>query len=261
MPHGMQGRARALGTIALTIVFIMLGASLVSSQAPAKASQAELILDRYVGATGGLAAYDKMHSNITKATLDIPAAGIAIDVTVYAARPNKIRSVAQSPAIGSIERGTDGTIFWEKSTMQGPRILEGEELAEALREAKFEGLVYWRGTYDSVAVAGVDTVGGSPCDKVVMKSKGDKPRMLFFDQKSGLLVKSQTTVASQMGDIPVESFVSDYRKIGDLLAAYKTTMKIMGQERVMTTTSIEYNVAIPDSMFAVPADVQNLLKK
>jgi hypothetical protein len=35
----------------------------------------------------------------------------------------------------------------------------------------------------------------------------------------------------------------------------------MSQERVMTITSVAYNVAIPDSVFAVPAAIQELLKK
>jgi zinc protease len=261
MVHRMRVRPAALATAALVVLFLTLGISSSNAQAPVKASSAEAILDRYVAATGGLAAYDKANNSLSKATLSIPAVGITIDVTVYSARPNKLRSIAQSPMIGTIDRGTDGTTFWEKSTMQGARVLEGEELAEALREAKFEGLVYWRGQYDSVAVAGVDTVDSALCDKIVMKAKGGKARTLFFDRTSGLLVKTENVVPSQMGDITVEAHVGDYRKIGDLLGAFKTTMKVMGQERVMTVTSVEYNAAIPDSIFAVPADVQELLKK
>jgi len=113
----------------------------------------------------------------------------------------------------------------------------------------------------TVALAGVDTVSGSQCYKVVMKATGGKPRMLFFDQKSGLLVKTTNTVASQMGDVSVEAFIGDYRKVGELLGAFKTTIKVMGQERIMTVTSVEYNAAIPDTMFVVPADIQKLINK
>ena len=94
-----------------------------------------------------------------------------------------------------------------------------------------------------------------------MKAKEGKPRTYFFDQKSGLLAKTVSIVASQMGDIPVEAFPSDYRKEGDILVSHKTTMKLMSQDRVMTITSVAYNAAIPDSVFAVPAAIQELLKK
>ena len=261
MANRMSKAGASLGITALAILLGSLGVSFSDAKAPGETPSAEKILDKFVEATGGLAAYDKLQSSISKGALEIPAAGITVDLTVYSARPNKMCTIAESPAIGKNERGTDGTIFWEKSTMQGARVLEGEELAEALREAAFEGLVYWRGQYDSVAVSGVDTVAGSPCYKVVMKAKGGKPRTLSFDQKSGLLVRTQTTVPTQMGEIPVESFPGDYRKVGDVLQAYKSTVKVMGQERIMTMTSVEYNAAIPDSVFAVPADVQALLQK
>jgi hypothetical protein len=67
--------------------------------------------------------------------------------------------------------------------------------------------------------------------------------------------------SSQGGNISVEAFPSDYRKVGGVLVAYKTTMNLLSQERVMTLTSVAYNTAIPDSVFAIPADVQKLLKK
>jgi hypothetical protein len=245
---------------ALMALVVAFGASFPPARAAAEAPTAAQILDAYVAATGGLAVYDKEMNSVSKAILDIPAAGIKIDVTVYAARPNQLRSTAQAPALGSIDRGTDGTIFWERSTMQGPRILEGAELAEALHDAAFEGLAYWRESYDSVAVAGVDTVAGNPCYKVVMKAKNGKLRAYFFDQKSKLLVKSQSVVTSPMGDIPVEAYVTDYQKIGDALRSMKTTMKVMGQDRIITVTGVEYNVDIPDSIFAIPDDIRELMK-
>lgn len=261
MINWVRRHAAAFGAATLIVLLVMLSASLSSAQAPKQTPEAEKILERYVEAIGGRAAFDAMNNAVTKATLNIPAVGISLDLTVYSARPNKFRSTAESPAIGAVERGTDGTVFWEKSTMQGARVLEGEELAEALSEASFENLVYWRTNYDSVAVAGTDTVEGSLCDKVVMKAKGGKPRTLYFDQKSGLVVKTQTVASTQMGKIPIDAFISDYRKVGEVTQAYKTVMNIMGQDRVITTTSIEYNAAIPDSVFAIPADIQALMEK
>jgi hypothetical protein len=221
---------------------------------------AEQVLDRFVEALGGVKAFDKLASTVTKATLAIPAMGVTIDVTIYAARPNKFYSLAESPMIGKIERGTDGSIFWEKSTMQGPRVLEGEELADAMRDAKFEGLAYWRSIYDSVAVAGLDTVDGNPAYKVVLKPKDGKPRTYTFDVKSGFLVKTTNMVTTQMGEIPVVGYVTDYRKTGDLLQSFKTTMQIMGQDRVITVSGVEQNASIPDSVFALPVDIKEILE-
>jgi hypothetical protein len=261
MAHRKQRIGAALATAALAILVIALGVSVSGAERSAKTPTAEQILDKYVAATGGLTAYDKEKNSVSKATLSIPAAGLSLDVTVYSARPNKFRSIAQAPSLGVFDRGTDGTIFWDKSTMQGARILEGAELAEAMRESAFEALVYWRAQHDSIGVAGVDTVEKNPCWKVVMKPKDGKLRTLCFDQKSGLLVKTTSIVTAQMGEVPVETYLGDYRKVGDLMGAFKTTVKVMGQDRLMTVTSVEYNTTIPDSIFAVPADIQALQKK
>jgi hypothetical protein len=261
MSRLMRSNAAALVTMTIAVLLVFLGGSALNAEKPTIDPAAAKILDRYVAAIGGTAVYDKAMNSVSKGTLDIPAAGVQLDVTVYSARPNKVRSIAESPAVGAFDRGTDGKIFWDTSTMQGARLLEGEELAEAMREAAFEGLVYWRAQYDSVATAGVDTVDGSPCDEVVMKADGGKPRTLSFDRSSGLLVKSSSIVTTQMGDIPVDAYIGDYRKVGDMLSSFKSTIKVMGQDRIMTLSSIEYNVAIPDTMFTPPADVQKLLQK
>jgi len=251
-------RKGLIGAVAAFVVAALLSFSFAG--AAEELPSAEKVLDGYVKTIGGVKAFDKITSTVSKADFEIPAMGLKIDVAIYAARPNKFYSLAESPMVGKIERGTDGSVFWEKSTMQGPRILEGEELADALREAKFEGLVYWRTLYDSVAVSGVDTVEGSAAYKVVLKPKDGKPRTYVFDMKSGLLVKTTTTAVTQMGEIQVVAYVTDYRKTGEVLQAYKTTMNVMGQDRVITATSIEQNAAIPDSVFAVPADIKELLK-
>jgi hypothetical protein len=261
MTQRIRKMAATLSIAALVILVVALGAQVSNAEKPAKMPTAEKILDRYVEATGGIKAYDKLQNSVVKGSLGIPAAGITLDITVYSARPNKVYSKAESPAIGSFESGTDGALCWENSVMQGARILEGTELADKLRESKFESMAYWRGLYDTMNVTGIDTVAGSPCYKVELKAKGGKPRTYFFDQKSGLLMKSVNIVPTQMGDIAVEAFPTDYRKEGDILVSHKTSMKLMSQDRVMTITSVEYNAAIPDSVFAIPAAIQELLKK
>jgi len=252
---------KSLGLAALAILVVALAASCCFAQKAAGLPPGDKILDKYVQATGGLKAYDKINNELTKMSMDIPAFGVKIDIVVYSARPDKLYSKAESPAIGSQERGTDGTVFWEKSTMSGSRILEGDELAEFKREAAFERLAYWRTSFDKAECVGLDTVNGSPCYKVVLTDKNGKTMTLSFDRKTNLIAKTASVVSTPQGSISVESLVSDYRKTGDFFVPFKSVMNVMGQERVMTTTSVEFNVAIPDSVFAVPGDIQELLKK
>lgn len=256
MKSSIRFRAAIAAVAAMSLLSIL---PAFAGAEQAKLPPAEKLLDAYVRAIGGVEAFDKIQNTYSTAALSIPAMGITIDVKAYSVRPNITYSIASSPMIGSIERGTDGAVFWEKSTMQGTRLLEGAELEDAIGEAVFENLVYWRANFDSVATTGVDTVDGSPAYLVMVRPKHGKTRTLAFDQKSGLLVKAVSKAPTQMGEIPIESFVSDYRKTGEVLQAYKTVMKMMGQERIVTVSSIEQNVPVPDSILTLPGDVKELL--
>ncbi len=86
-------------------------------------------------------------------------------------------------------------------------------------------------------------------------------RDLFFDKESGLLVRTEGVMESAMGAVPYVSSLSDYRRTGDVLLAWRIEVEIMGQQRVITTTGVEQNVEMPEGIFDIPDDIEALLKK
>jgi len=222
--------------------------------------EAEAVLDGYIEATGGKAAHEKITNRVTKATLEITAQGITMDMTIYAARPDKNYLLMESEAIGTIEKGTDGTTVWEKSAMLGPQVKEGQEKADTLREANFDKFVNWREIYEEAECVGVEMLSGKPAHKVVLTPRDGKPQSFFFDKASKLLVKVELTVENPMGTIPVETFLEDYRSVDGILLPHKSRIVAMGQERLLTTQSIEHNVDLPPDRFDPPAEIQAILK-
>jgi len=221
--------------------------------------EAEAILDGYIEATGGKAAYEKITNRVTKATLEITAQGIAMNLTIYAARPNKNYILIESEAIGTIEKGTDGTTVWEKSAMMGPQVKDGQEKTDTLREAIFDKFVNWREMYEKTEYVGVEMLSGKPAHKVVMTPRDGKPQSFYFDQVSKLLAKVELTVENPMGTIPVETFLEDYRSIDGVLLPHKSRVVAMGQERLVTTESIEHNVDLPPDRFDLPEEIRAIL--
>jgi hypothetical protein len=237
------------------------GAALLGAVASEEAlPEAGAILDGYIEATGGKAAYEKITNRVTKATLEITAQGIAMDLTIYAARPNKNYMLIESEAIGTIEKGTDGTTVWEKSAMMGPQIKDGQEKADTLREAIFDKFVNWREMYEKAECVGVEMLSDNPAHKVVLTPRDGKPQSFYFDQVSKLLVKVELTVENPMGTIPVETFLEDYRSIDGVLLPHKSRVVAMGQERLLTTESIEHNVDLPPDRFDLPAEIRAILE-
>jgi hypothetical protein len=223
--------------------------------------KAEAILDGYIEATGGRAAYEKLRNSVTAATMEIVGQGISFKMAGYAAAPNKKHTVIEIPGMGKMEEGTDGQVAWSLSTVQGPRIKEGQEKAQALLGAAFNSDLRWRELYKTAETVGVEEVNGQPCYQVLMTSNEGLQQTQCFDKKSGLLVKSRITVKAQMGDVPTESLPSDYKKVDGILLSHKGTAKVMGMDMVVTIQSVKHNVEIDESHFRLPDEIKALLVK
>jgi hypothetical protein len=214
------GRLGALTGLALLALAGAVGTGAASTEIALPA--ADVVLDGYIEATGGKAAYGKVTNRVTKATLDLAAQGIKLDLTIYSARPNKNYTLIESDATGKMEKGTDGTTVWETSAMMGAQIKEGQEKTDFLREAMFDRMIMWRDVYKEAECVGVETVSDKPTYKVVLTPEDGNPQTCYFDQASKLLVKVDVTVETPMGAIPLETFLEDYREVGGVLLAHRT---------------------------------------
>lgn len=256
--HRSHHPCRLIGLLLVLVLVGFAGPGVVRASEDA-APKAEEILDQFVEATGGEAAYAKLTNRVGKATIELAAQGITIPTTVYHARPNKMYSVAEAEAFGKLESGTDGDIVWENNLMTGPQIKEGEERAFILRSSALDSPVRWREDYKEVAYAGQESIDERPCHKIVLTPEEGKPETRYYDQESHLVVKIEMTLELPMGPIPMEIYSSDYRAVDGILMAHQARVVTMGMERIVTTQSIEHNVELPADLFDLPGEIQTLL--
>ncbi len=248
------------------IALLALLAAVAPFAAPSRAADealppAEKILDRYIEVTGGKAVYDKRKSEISSGHIEFAAGGITGSIVRYAAEPDKYYSAMDIQGLGKVEMGVADGIAWEKSALLGARIKDGEERAQAMREARMNSSYHWRELYTKAETAGVETVDGQECYKVVMTPAAGKPETLYFEKKSGLLRKTSLIAASQMGDVPAELIAAEYKDFGGMLAPSKIIQKAAGQEFTITIDSVKANEPIPADRFALPPEIQALVKK
>jgi len=223
--------------------------------------KAETILDKFIEATGGKAAYEKNHSMVSTGTIDFVGKGITGQVRAYHQAPDKFYSEADIKGIGKVEQGSDGQVTWERSAMQGARIKEGPEKTFSMQAARFNGDLHWRDIYTKVEVVGAEDVAGKKCYKLEL-TIGDGVRLTkSYDKDSNLLVKTIVPLKTPMGEFEVEMLAADYRKEGGILTPHKMTQKVIGQEFTVTINEVNYNVEIPKSRFELPEDIKALLKK
>jgi len=214
-----------------------------------------------VEATGGKAAYDKVKSDISTGTMTFVAMGLKGDMVAYGQSPDKRVVEITLEGIGKISEGVNGDVAWSMSAMQGPRLKEGDEKADSVRQARYNADVNWRDLYKTAETTGSDTVDGKDCYKVVLTSKDGKTSTRWYDKKSGLLTKMAMKSTSPMGEIEVEIVPTDYRKEGELLMAHKVATKVAGQELTMSIDKVQQNADIPKDKFEPPAEVKALMKK
>jgi hypothetical protein len=232
------------------------------SQAPAAPlPTGEAVLTRYVEAAGGAAAFEAVKNRVVRARMEITSAGVVIALTAYAAAPGTMYSLAESEATGRIESGVSDGVAWENSAQRGPVVKDGLERDDALKAALFDRLAHWKEHLKSAECTGTADVGGRRTYRVVATPKAGTPETLFFDAESGLLARTEATVTTAAGAVPVVADPSDYRRVDGIMLAFASRMTVMGQERVVTIEHVEHNVAMPADRFALPAEIKALVKK
>jgi len=253
------GSPRCMWYLLLPIIFAICTG--LAGAAEEALPSGEAVMDRYIEATGGLDAYGKIYNSVFRGAFEIEQAGIKADLTIYQAMPNKIYTRLESDATGTIESGSNGGVFWERSVMTGPKLKEGQEKEDAIRDAVFNKFARWREIYQKAACVGAESVDGAPCHKVILTPKSGSSQTLYFNKASGLLVKAKSVVEHQMGNIPVEASIGDYREVDGILVSHKAKVSVMGQTRMVTAESIEHNVDIPEDRFSLPEEIQELVDK
>jgi hypothetical protein len=221
----------------------------------------QTVLDHWIAATGGRAAWEARHNLVEHATLDFPKAGLKGTLTIYEAAPDKYLGITELPSLGKIASGSNGAVAWENTALQGPRIKKGSERADALRDGAFNPALNWQKLYVKGETAGVETTEGHECYKIVLTPQEGKPLVEFYDKTSGLLVKTVTTVNSQLGEINAEILYSDYQKDGGVLSPHHMLNRAVQQEFVIQIQSIEVNADLPKDRFDLPPEIQALLDK
>ena len=106
----------------------------------------------------------------------------------------------------------------------------------------------------------MEPIDGHVCYRVVLTPKDGQTETRYYDKKSYLLVRASMILNNEMGEIPVEMSVSDYRSVDGLLMPFQIRQKALGQEFTVTHQSIQINVEIPKERFALPDDVKALIK-
>lgn len=236
---------------------------LVAAAQIAGAQQAALppaagLLAKY-GTAVGAPTFISARSIVTKGGLSMPAAGMNATFEMTQLAPNQMQMVTTIPGMGTVEVGFDGTTAWASDPMQGPRVLAGKELDQMKDEADRRGLVRLAEMFSKIETVADTTMNSERCYLVKLTWKSGRETFDCYSAATGLMAGSRSVQKTPMGDIPVVTLFSDYKKFGDITVATKTVQELMGQQQILTISSVEVGTGAGLTI-APPTAVQALVK-
>ncbi len=225
--------------------------------APSPGPPADQILDRYIQAAGGadkLAALTSYTAKGTYQGFDTDMTPVPVDL--YAKAPS-LRSLVVHTAYGDSFTNFDGREGWyagNERVLKVLRLPAGPDL-DAL---KLDADLSFPGRIRQVLS---DVRGGFPVatinDRdvyVVQGMTASRTRVkLFFDQRSGLLVRNVRFIPTPVGTVPVQVDYGDYRDVAGVKLPFEWTMTWTNGRAVAKFTELQTNVPIDNARFGQPA--------
>ncbi len=257
----MRQSVRRMGKVAVAFAVGCVLVAANAAMADATLSpEVKAILEKSVTAQGGADAIKKVESRIVKAKIEVVGAGLSLDVTSYQKAPGLMAVYVVSAQAGDQTKGTDGVHAWMIDAAGGPRLLDGAEKSEMIREANIQSDLNPEKEYAKVELGGNDTVDGKAVVKLNCVSPDGKKSTLFYDKESGLMVRRDSTESTQMGDMQVSATMSDYRDAGGVKMPFASTVKFGPGTLQITTEKVDTNVEVPADKLAVPAEIAKLIE-
>jgi hypothetical protein len=228
-----------------------------AAEAGAKTTTAEptvdQILDKYIQATGGRQAVEKITSRVTKGTVELPTMGVKGEIESYAKAPNKTLTVINLSGLGEFSEGYDGKIAWSQNPMMGLREKSGAELSAIAQTSDIHAQIKTRKLYSKLEFKGKEKVDNRETYVVLATPAVGAPVKMYFDTQTGLMARTDLDFETPQGQFHIESTMDDYREVDGVKIAFLSRQKTAVADFVIKLTEVKHNVAIDDAKFNKPS--------
>jgi Photosynthetic reaction centre cytochrome C subunit len=213
---------------------------------------ADELFSKYAAAVGGQTAIDKLKSRTVRGTVT-QANGSAYQFELSQAAPDKFYLLVTTQQ-GTIERGFNGQVGWEK-TARGVREITGAELTNLKTSNGLFTLLRLKEQYSRPPRVRKDKLGDRDVYIVDGTTTDNRRMRLYFDATSGLLLRRTTTMPTMVGIIPDQIDLEDYREADGLkfpFTARAAVLEVGNPTSTRTFTELKLNVPVDESKFNMP---------
>lgn len=208
------------------------------------------VLEKYVQALGGAAAMQKITTRVAKGSR-IGADGVLVPEDVSQKAPNKLLAVTSYPHV-VFTNAFNGSHGWGRSSTEGLRDLPGTLLAQLKNDSEFYKELKTRELYSKLTLVGKAAVGEGEAYVIAATPVSGSPEKLFFDVKTGLLVRRYAESDTIFGKFPLQTDYEDYRDVDGIKLPFLIHWSMPGRTWGRKIAEIKQNVPLDDAQFDRP---------
>ncbi len=223
---------------------------------------ADQVIERFIAATGGRAAYAKLRSRSATGTiaLSTPAGPMSGTVETLNEAPNKSRTLinVDLTALGAgqlvIDQRFDGVDGYVLDTLQGNRPMEGS-LLEMMRNGAFpHPLLNYKELGATVQLTGKQKGGDREAYVIVLEPPSGPPARFSIDADNYLLLESVVKIdVPQLGrEVELTTSLLDYRDVDGVKLPHRIDATSPVQNYTIVFTTVEHNVRVDPTLFVKP---------
>jgi outer membrane lipoprotein-sorting protein len=209
------------------------------------------LIEKYVQASGGAAAIQKVTSRVMKGKIEFGGMSQAIDI--YTKAPDMRVSITHMPEGDNIT-AFNGHEGWMGTPGRPAREMHGGDLDGAAIDADLQLPIHLEHMFSEMKVRGTEKIGEYDAYVVVGQREGKPPIRLYFDEQSGLLVRMVRFGETALGQMPTQIDYADYRDAEGVRIPYRWILARPSGRFTIQVSEVKQNIPIDESKFAKPPE-------
>lgn len=220
-----------------------------TAKLPSTLPTASELIDKYIDALGGASAIEKITSLEEKGVTTL--AGKPVSLEVFDQNPDKRSWTLHLPQ-GDRVAILNGHEGWLGEPGEPVREMQDERLDALEMAADLHFPLHIKQVFDELQVEYPEKIGDRDAYVISAKRNGHEPVKFYFDEGTGLLVRSVRYADSPLGAVPLQIDYDDYRDMSGVKIPFHWTIARAEGTLNIHLQQIEENVPINSAKFSKP---------
>ena len=214
------------------------------------------ILARAEKSMGGSEAWKNTNTMMMKGVLQTEDASAFVAIEIYKKAPDKSLLKMKLPQDMEMREVCDGKSAWMEDPRGGYHEFKGAELESRLKRSQFSEQSKMILLAATGKVLGAEKIGLHSVYVVEYSSQKNETTKLYFDEESGLVLRSEETAAKPDGTYTTKLDMDDYRNVDGMMVPFRMKRTEKGSVIKIKLTQVKNNLPIEDEMFVKPASAK-----